>query len=157
MSFVFSETGGLQSTMWQKGIGGSSERTSPIPWASFVPPVRQNGTSAPTERASAPSVSAERRVSYTWSSSRSTAAASVLPPASPAPTGMALCTATRTRAGIPVCSEKACTAFHTVLRPSRGTYGRFDQSSIFGPLPGRRVTTTLSARETLCMTEESRW
>lgn len=74
--------------MWQRGMGGAGVSRSPMPEATQVPPVRQNGTSAPTRSASSassrrPSGRPQRRLRQC-----STPAALALPPARPAATAV---------------------------------------------------------------------
>ena len=70
--------------------GGSALRKSPTPCTRQVPPIRAKGTSAPIFAPSAHSSLMESRAPYSSFMPTSTAAASALPPAMPARTGVFL-------------------------------------------------------------------
>ena len=89
-SGVEMEKSGLHMTNTHSGRGGSGESTSPRPSASTVPPLTQNGTSDPTSPAISSSRASLTRRSKSSFIPRRTAAASALPPAMPAPTGIRL-------------------------------------------------------------------
>ena len=61
---------------------------SPLPEIVISPPVRNNGTSEPSSRASSSNCCLGIEGAINWSSAHKTAAASLDPPPSPAPVGM---------------------------------------------------------------------
>ena len=84
------------------GTGGSALITSPTPCTRQVPPIRAKGTSAPMPAPSAHSSLMESFAPYKAFSPTSTAAASALPPAIPARTGVFLWMMISTPANSPV-------------------------------------------------------
>ena len=75
-------------TMWQKGRQGRGVRRSPRPSARAAPPSTQKGTSEPTRAPISASRARDSPAPVSAFMARRTAAASALPPASPAHTGM---------------------------------------------------------------------
>ena len=105
---------------------GSGSTCSPTPCTLARPPVRQNGTSAPSRAARARSVQPAHR---------STAAASPEPPPSPAPDGMRLCRCT--------CAARstAARARRTRLSSSTGTSAPAPSSTRPSPASNRSSST----------------
>ena len=155
-SAVETENGGLHITIHPPGSSGSGESISPRPSASIMPPVTQYGTSEPTVNARARSCSAEKFAPVSTLSARSTAAASVLPPAMPAPTGtLFFMRMSAPRVLSPAASKNTRAARTARFRSSRGSHGIEHFASI---LPSRRrVTSTSSQSETLPMTMVRSW
>ena len=149
------EKGGLQMTIWQGGRGGSGVRRSPLPSARAVPPSTQKGTSEPTR---SPIWASSGRDSPAPASSFMawrTAAASALPPASPAHTGTCLRMDTSTSPPRPVAARKAAAAIWARFFPP---VGRKWRSATAVPAPPRAgVTVSSSARETDCITICKSW
>lgn len=87
---------GLASTIQQPGILGNAEIFSPRPVASAVPPYTQKAISEPISELISANSSIERPSSQMTFNPLSAAAASELPPARPAETGMCLSIVMRT-------------------------------------------------------------
>src|ERR1700677_455155 len=111
------------STQWYCTFGTSAGvRSSPRPRPTAVPPSTANATSLPTSAATAQSCVWLSPASHSALQATRAAAASALPPASPAATGMRLAIVTRTGSTAPgSASRNAATARHARLSPSWGT------------------------------------
>ena len=99
--------------MMQSGISGNFSSIVPVPFASWVPPIIQNGTSEPTSAPIFKRLSLLTCVLNNLSSATSVAAASELPPARPAHIGIFFCISILIPGfSIPVCSKNFFAAMY---------------------------------------------
>ena len=154
-AFVDTEICGFAITRWHCGGAGSSVRISPIPSDRAVPRMIQYGTSAPsfTPRSiSSFFVNPRSNIRFTPTK---TAAASVLPPAMPAATGIYLRIFMVTPSLIPFSSRSSFAARHARFPSPSGTNGRF-VSVLITPSSVRSISIR-SYRFTVCMIMRTSW
>lgn len=155
---MFTRSGGTIRTIAPEGTFANGLNTSPIPVALDGRQARKNGTSAPRSTAMAWAAAADRRRPSRPGSTRMTAAASLLPPPSPAPKGTTFFSHTCTRAFSPKLSITAFAARAARLEPPPGTFsGPETKQDTEARRAGLHRTVTRSCSETANMRLSSKW
>src|SRR5690606_21690486 len=156
-SAVATPNDGLMSTTPSRVMSSTGYRSSPRPRPLAVPPCRKNGTSDPSPAASVTSSRRDSRPFQTRFRPTSAAAASALPPPSPAATGICFSSRMCASRGSPfrpsACHSRSA-ACQTRLSRSAGTPGA-RQNRPNGP--GRAWIRTVSASAIDCISVRTSW
>ena len=149
-SFVDTLIGGFAIRIQQRGSGGRAVSFSPIPSANAVPLITQYGTSAPMETPSSIRSFVDKPRSNSLFIPNRVDAASVLPPARPADTGMNLLRSISTPPANPHLSFKSFAALYIRLFSLTGRKKRLDLILISSS--GILVIISLSYMPMVCIT-----
>ena len=147
---------GLTITSQQGGMSGRAASFSPRPVASAVPPRMKNGTSLPNRAAISSNCPSIICGAYNVRRARSTAAASLLPPPSPAWVGIVFSSRMVTKSFFgPNSSKNTRSAFMHRLSPARSVTGGSHSSLSHGP--AFRYSVTVSCSPTPVITVSTSW